>query len=115
MWLFSADKQDRLAALTPPAADECEGYILWRGETPGDHKRPHLSKTNIEIRNTLLRWLTLQVTGRPRPAVGGPVELRVRRHFGAAGTKPYLDMTATSAALSGGPPALTTVAISLKY
>lgn len=39
----------------------------------------------------------------------------VRRHFGAAGTSPYLDMTESKAALSGGPPALTTLPTSLKY
>ena len=38
-----------------------------------------------------------------------------RRHFGAAGTSPYLDMTDTKAALSGGAPLLTTAATSLKY
>ena len=44
-----------------------------------------------------------------------PLERRVRRHFWAAGTRPYRFMTATSATLSGGPPALTTEATSSKY
>ena len=44
-----------------------------------------------------------------------PLHGNVRRHFGAAGTSPYLDMTDTKATLSGGPPALTTAATSLKY
>jgi hypothetical protein len=37
------------------------------------------------------------------------------RHFWADGTSPYRLMTATSAPLSGGPPALTMSATSLKY
>src|SRR5438034_168428 len=37
------------------------------------------------------------------------------RHAGAAGTSPYLAITDSSAARSGGPPALTTAATSLKY
>ncbi len=50
-----------------------------------------------------------------QPAVNRPVDGCVRRYFGAARTRPYLDMTATRAALSGWPPALITTATSLKY
>jgi len=50
-----------------------------------------------------------------KQALGRPLDGAVRRHFGEAGTSPYLDMTDTNAALSGGPPALTTAATSLKY
>ena len=44
-----------------------------------------------------------------------PLDGVVGRHFVAARTSPCLDMTDAKAALSGGPPALTTAATSLKY
>src|SRR6266542_3354814 len=54
-------------------------------------------------------------TARKRRRRGVRVEREVRRHCGADGTSPYRLMTATSAALSGGPPAFATAATSLKY
>jgi hypothetical protein len=68
------------------------------------------------------RALTFKVTGAPRrwsrtrshvPA--RPVDRKVRRHFGADGTSPYRVITATKAALFGGPSTFTTSATSLKY
>ena len=55
--------------------------------------------------------LTFEFCGCRRQSPG----MMVRPHLGADGTKPYRLMTATSALLSGGPPALTTAATSLKY
>jgi hypothetical protein len=62
-------------------------------------------------------WRKFQHDGYQAAAtlLGGQLDLLVARHFGGAGTSPYLDMTDRSAALSGGPPALTTMATSLKY
>jgi hypothetical protein len=56
---------------------------------------------------------TFQLSGRPVRAY--PLEGTVGCHDGDPGTNPYFDITAMRAALSGGPPAFTTAATSLKY
>ena len=57
----------------------------------------------------------VRVCRRARPYRRVRLNLFLGRHFGAGGTSPYRLMTATSAALSGGPPAFATAATSLKY
>src|SRR5688500_7284339 len=55
----------------------------------------------------------VEVSGRrqtAKPAVECPLDRTARRHFGAAGTSPYLAMTDANATLSGGPPAFATAA-----
>ena len=99
------------------------GSYVVRGAEVCSLNRRSLSDPDQPVDLLLSGRSTFQLSGRRHakhdgyraaPPLGAPLEL-VGRHFGAAGTSPYLDMTDRSAALSGGPPALTTTATSLKY